>query len=262
MWTRAQLKANAKYAMRGRYGKCLLASLAQDAIPLLYSLITTIAMLVVMIPIYVTLFTNPKVAEDERWIWWMINRISDVNTRINSTSFLYYGLSIFVVLPLSVGVARFFVHNRFGHVDLGLVKTAFTASYSRSMGAMFTSNIFVFLWTLLFIFPGIIKALEYSMVRFLLSDNPNLTGERARELSRMMTDGQKGDIFVLELSFLGWQILGSLALGVGVVFVNPYIHATMAELYVCLRQNLLQRGCVTPAELNLAPPRPPVMPMR
>lgn len=50
MWTRAQLKANAKYALRGRYGKCLLASLAVEAIPLLYSLITTIAMLVVVIP--------------------------------------------------------------------------------------------------------------------------------------------------------------------------------------------------------------------
>ena len=165
MWTRTQLKANAKYAMRGRYGKCLLASLAQDVVPLLYSLITTIAMLVVVIPIYVTLFTTPEVVEDERWIWWMLNEINAVNTRINSTAFLYYGLSIFVVLPLSVGVARFFVHNRFGHVDLGLVKTAFTASYSRSMGAMFTTNVFIALWSLLFIFPGIIKSLEYSMVR-------------------------------------------------------------------------------------------------
>lgn len=257
MWTRAQLKANAKYALRGRYGKCLLASLAVEAIPLLYSLITTIAMLVVVIPFYIEIFADPYVVESEQWMWNMLLTVQNMSNRINATQFLYYLLAIFVVLPLTVGAARFFVHNRFGHVDLGLVKTAFTASYSRSMGAMFITQLFVFLWSLLFVIPGIIKQLEYSMVPWLLSDNPNLTGERAREISRMMTYGQKGKIFVLELSFLGWYLLGSLALGVGTVFVGPYYRATLAELYICLRENILASGSVTPAELNLAPPPPP-----
>ena len=73
----------------------------------------------------------------------------------------------------------------------------------------------------------------------------------------MMTYGQKGKIFVLELSFLGWYLLGSLAFGVGTVFVGPYYRATLAELYICLRENILASGSVTPAELNLAPPPPP-----
>ena len=72
MWTRAQLKANAKYALRGRYGKCLLASLAVEAIPLLYSLITTIAMLVVVIPFYIEIFADPYVVESEQWMWNML----------------------------------------------------------------------------------------------------------------------------------------------------------------------------------------------
>ena len=160
MWTRAQLKANAKYALRGRYGKCLLASLAVEAIPLLYSLITTIAMLVVVIPFYIEIFADPYVVESEQWMWNMLLTVQNMSNRINATQFLYYLLAIFVVLPLTVGVARFFVHNRFGHVDLGLVKTAFTASYSRSMGAMFITQLFVFLWSLLFVIPGIIKQLE------------------------------------------------------------------------------------------------------
>ena len=263
MWTRQQLKENAKYALRGRYGKCLLASLAVEAIPLLYSLITTIAMLTVVIPIYVELFTNPYVVQSDTWMWSMISSIQNMNARINATQFLYYLMAIFVVLPLTIGAARFFVHNRFGHVDLGLVKTAFTASYSRSMGAMFITQLYIFLWGLLFVIPGIIKLLEYSMVPWLLSDNPNLTGERAREISRMMTYGQKGQIFILELSFLGWYLLGSLALGVGTIFVGPYYRATFAELYICLRENILASGSVTPAELCLAPPapQPPYPPM-
>lgn len=264
MWTRAQLKANAKYAMRGRYGKCLLASLAADAIPILYSLLITIVTYATIIPFYIQIFQEPEATQTEEWAWGVMRTMNDLNTRVNASQFFYFILSIFVVMPLTVSAARFFVHNRFGHVDLGLIKTAFTASYSRSMGAMFVTNLFISLWTLLLVVPGIVKQCEYFMVPWLLSDNPNLTGERAREISRMMTDGQKWNIFVLQLSFLGWYLLGSLALGVGIVFVNPYYRATCAELYVCLRQNILQSGCVTPAELNLAPPTPwpPVTPTR
>jgi uncharacterized membrane protein len=63
---------------------------------------------------------------------------------------------------------------------------------------------------MLFVIPGIIKSLQYCMVPFLLSDNPHMSGSRARQLSRMMTDGEKGAIFVLYLSFIGWFFLAGL----------------------------------------------------
>lgn len=256
MWTRAQLKANAKYALRGRYGKCLLASLAVDIIPLLYNLVITIFTYATFVPLYLEIFENPEITQSQEWAWGVMRTVTEMNSRVNASQFFYFILVIFIVLPLTVGASRFFVHNRFGHVDVGLVKTAFTASYSRSMGAMFVTNLFIRLWSLLLIVPGIIKQYEYAMVPWLLSDNPNLTGERAREISRMMTYGQKWNMFVLDLSFLGWYLLGSIPLGIGTIFVSPYYRATYAELYVCLRQNILQSGCVTPAELNLAPPAP------
>ena len=69
MWTRALLKDNAKYAMRGRFGKCLLASLAVDAIPFLYSLILTIAMFVIFLPLYFGVLQNPSYYETQRGAW-------------------------------------------------------------------------------------------------------------------------------------------------------------------------------------------------
>ena len=66
----------------------------------------------------------------------------------------------------------------------------------------------------------------------------------------MMTDGEKLNIFVLDLSFLGWRILGLLLLGIGSLFVAPYPAATEAELYAALRAKAIASGCVTETELS------------
>ena len=114
---------------------------------------------------------------------------------------------------------------------------------------MFTTQLFVGLWTLLFIIPGVIKQLAWSQVPYILAENPGMTGKRAREISERMTDGKKWEIFVLELSFIGWILLGALACGVGTFFVMPYVDATYAELYAKLRQNALESGYVSAEEL-------------
>ena len=110
-------------------------------------------------------------------------------------------------------------------------------------------TVFVALWSMLFIIPGIVKGLAWSQVPYLLAENPGMSGKRARELSDRMTYGHKWDIFVLHLSFLGWILLGCLACGVGTLFVAPYCEATYAELYATLRGNALANGWATPEEL-------------
>ena len=92
------------------------------------------------------------------------------------------------------------------------------------------------LWALLFIIPGIIKSYEYCMVPYILAENPNISSERAFELSRLMTKGEKWKIFVLDLSFIGWRILGVLCCCVGGIFLEPYYEATFAELYQVMRE--------------------------
>ena len=117
--------------------------------------------------------------------------------------------------------------------------------------AMLWRGFLNFLWFLLLIIPGIVKSYAYSMVPFILADNPNIGYRRAVDLSNQMTRGHKFRIFVLDLSFLGWIFLGLFAFFVGVLFVLPYINATKAELYLTLRQQALENGLTTEEELRL-----------
>ena len=127
---------------------------------------------------------------------------------------------------------------------------SFTRGYWNTVGVMFFMNLKVFLWTLLLIVPGIVKSYQYRFIPFLLAENPDLPADRAFEISTMMTDGEKWNIFVLDLSFLGWNLLGLLLLGIGALFVDPYVKATEAELYAALRAKVLASGYVTEEELT------------
>ena len=75
----------------------------------------------------------------------------------------------------------------------------------------------------------------YLMVPYILAENPDMNAREALRLSKEMMDGQKWNAFVLGLSFIGWQLLGTLLCGIGTFFVQPYVDATFAELYAVLR---------------------------
>ena len=92
-------------------------------------------------------------------------------------------------------------------------------------------GLYTFLWSLLFIIPGIVKSYAYSMSLFILADNK---GKSARECIREsveMTDGHKGELFVLDLSFIGWHLLGALTCGLAYLYVTPLVNATKANFY-------------------------------
>ena len=93
------------------------------------------------------------------------------------------------------------------------------------------TNFFVFLWSLLLIIPGIIKAFSYSMASFILADNPELTAREALEESKRIMEGHKFDLFVLQLSFFWWYLLGAITFGIAYVYVVPYFEATMTNFY-------------------------------
>ncbi len=156
---------------------------------------------------------------------------------------------IFVAIPLTVGKCRFFLEHRKRPSTIASVFRPFGPGYLNVVKTVFLSGLFVFLWSLLFIIPGIIKAYQYAMVPYIMAENPDMEWRRALALSREMTSGCKFDIFILHLSFIGWCLLGVLALGIGMLFVGPYIEATFAELYATLRRKALERGDTTTSEL-------------
>lgn len=95
----------------------------------------------------------------------------------------------------------------------------------------FLRGLYTTLWGLLFIIPGIVKGYSYAMTPFILTDHPELTASQAIDASKKMMDGHKGELFWLDLSFIGWDILCALTLGIGSLWLNPYKNAAYAAFY-------------------------------
>jgi len=171
--------------------------------------------------------------------------------RIGGIVMLFIIIRVVVGYLLEVGGRKFFIQASKGDVNLNYLKLGFEENrYMNIIFTMFRKSIFIFLWSLLLIVPGIIKSYEYRMVPYLLAENPNINPDRAFELSKIMTDGEKFEIFVLDLSFIGWYLLGALFFGIGGLFVNPYVDATNAELYDIFKRDLIDRNILVTNELT------------
>lgn len=114
-------------------------------------------------------------------------------------------------------------------------------------------NVFTVLWSLLFVVPGIIKAIAYSQAKYVIHDNPRLKGKEAIEISKRMTNGFKGDLFSMYLSFIGWYILVGLTGGILSIYVTPYVETTSAMYYENLKRYSIENGIVAPEAFGIAP---------
>ncbi|MFA5523399.1 MAG: DUF975 family protein [Tissierellales bacterium] len=239
MWTRTQLKQRAKNVLRFNYWKALLISLvisfasgsggsggggsSRSAMDFPRATEPGTIVVIIVVALLAILF--------------------------------FLALRILIGYPLEVGGQRYFVRSAENKDNKKCFSFAFEGqNYNGIVPTMLLRGVFTFLWLLLLIIPGIVKSYAYSLVPYILGDNPNIGAKRAIELSNDMTEGHKFDMFVLGLSFIGWYLLGALALGVGVIFVLPYYNATHAELYLVLRQRALDRNICTYEELMLDRP--------
>lgn len=160
-------------------------------------------------------------------------------------------IKLLIVYPIEIGKNNFFMGIREEEKTLdSLIFVYKSGQLKNTIITMFMKGLFQTLWTLLFIIPGIIKAYEYRMIPYILSENPEISRKRAFEISKQMMKGNKWNTFVLDLSFLGWQILSGLTIGIlGIFYVNPYVQGTNAELYAYLREDALKNGYVSSDEL-------------
>lgn len=159
-------------------------------------------------------------------------------------------INIFVINPLTVGFYRFYLKNTEEEsASAEEVLAPFKNNYKKSVEVMFFYNLRIFLYTLLFIIPGIIKGFEYFFVPYLINEYPELDRDEIMEYSSKMTDGLKWELFVFELSFILWNFLASilsiLTLGLSQVAVNTYIYQTKAYLYRWCKQNRLKNETTT-----------------
>lgn len=108
--------------------------------------------------------------------------------------------------------------------------------YGRLTLAYFMQNLFIFLWTLLFFIPGIVKSFSYSMMGFIMLDHPEMNWQSALNESKQMMAGNKADLFVLYLSFIPWLLLVSVTFGLAGLYVYPYLYTTVANFYRSLKE--------------------------
>lgn len=145
-------------------------------------------------------------------------------------------IRIFLLNPLEVGCQRFFVENSKNPAELSELGFGFKNHYGNVVATILLRDVFLFLWSLLFVIPAIVKTYSYRMVPYIVAENPDMKATDAITLSRNMMKGHKWNAFVLDLSFIGWYLLSCLTLGLLAFFyVSPYHYATNAELYGALK---------------------------
>lgn len=157
-------------------------------------------------------------------------------------------LEFVLFFPLQVSCKRFFIknHETNGHAELSELGFVWRSGHMWNVGfGMFMSGLITFLWTLLFIIPGIYKAYCYRMVPYLLAEDPTMNWSDAMQKSNDIMMGNKFETFVLDLSFIGWGILSGLTAGLlGIFFVTPYVYQTHANLYCFLYSTTPQNEAI------------------
>ena len=145
-----------------------------------------------------------------------------------------------------VGGIRFFIQNRRENPSAGTIFFGFqNGNYGNIALTIFLKDLYTALWTLLLVVPGILKHYEYRMIPYILAENPTMPREEAFQISRRMMMGQKMDVFVLDLSFIGWFILEKISFGLaGLFFVRPYYETVFAELYEANKQKAYREGYI------------------
>ena len=167
-----------------------------------------------------------------------------IQSKANGSMGLFYLLMIFVVAPLTVGFANAFLRllvQGDNAVPENMYKIA-TKNYWHKVWGVFLMRLFIALWMLLLIIPGIVKIFSYAMTPYILEENPELSANEAIDRSRAMMKGHKFDLFWLYLSFLGWIILCFFTLGIGLLWLAPYMQASHAAFYEDVKADYAANG--------------------
>lgn len=151
-------------------------------------------------------------------------------------------LKIFIINPLNISIARMYLESRSYKVKFGRLKYAFNKEYYLNIvKSVIVLDVYKFLWSLTLI-GGIVKSYSYRMVNFIIAENHKIKPLNALTLSRKMMNHYKMNAFLIDLSFLGWNILRISTIGVAGILVDPYYNFTYVEFYYLLRKDYIEDG--------------------
>lgn len=148
--------------------------------------------------------------------------------------------SVCVTGPLALGSAYIYLNLTKGfEPDVNVLFSGFQR-FTDTLVLWLLTSIFTFLWSLLLIVPGIIKAISYSQAFYILAEHPEMSGKEALDESIAMMDGHKMDYFVLWLSFIPWLLLVSITCGLAILYVGPYMEATFTNFYLAIKSPVVE----------------------
>ena len=135
---------------------------------------------------------------------------------------------------LSVASARYFIGRVRGNIEPGQIESSIDGIRNNVLGSLLTGilyNVFVAIGSIIFVIPGIIFSYSFSMAFYIINDHPEMTAMEALRESRRLMNGHKMQYFILNLSFIGWMLLGSLCFGVGTLWATAYMSTANAVFY-------------------------------
>lgn len=142
----------------------------------------------------------------------------------------------FVVMPsLMLGLTMIYLNLAKGvSVDIARMFDGFQ-NVGPCVILFLLTALYTFLWKLLFIIPGIIKGLSYSMGMYILAEHPEMSATQALDESKRMMRGHKWELFVLQLSFIGWFLLVPFTMGLLLIWLTPYVKMSTTNFYNCIK---------------------------
>lgn len=142
------------------------------------------------------------------------------------------GLAQFIMGgAVELGYTRYLL-NQYNRADFEFSDlTSQFHRFGQGFAQRFLRNLYVALWSLLFVIPGIVKSYAYAMTPYIMAENPELTASQAITASKQMMEGHKSELFVLDLTFIGWNLLCMLTLDLGHIVLNPYKNAARTAFY-------------------------------
>ena len=156
--------------------------------------------------------------------------------------------TLFIVGPLEFGMARICVKRACGEPKLDFMDVfkGFTENFIGSMLLGLLQSLLIALWSLLFIIPGVIKSYSWALSFYIQQDDPSKEWKACMDESAAMMDGHKWDLFCIDVTMFLWSLLGSLACGIGIIFVLPYQYMSHANFYLALKAS--REPIFTPSE--------------
>ncbi len=177
-------------------------------------------------------------------VWLMVLAVCIVNSAILNFAGT---VSIILVGPMAYGLTRVTTQLVCGKtkIDIADLFKGFTEDFTNTLLLGLLQAVFTALWSLLFIIPGIIKSYSYAMASYIQQDQPNKDWKFCLNESISWMEGHKWQLFCLDLSFIGWYIVGALCLGIGVLFVEPYHQVARANFYEALKATKIPPNTTT-----------------